>query len=177
MLHLSQRHGHLSHILGWNLTSVWEQIQAMGSSSSWEYWHLLIQHPNTCVTHIEYLGVGSLLDQVQPVVLSNFCVSHNKILLLSLCPHFSSLGVPYNHEIWLCHLINTIAARCTAPSAPSEAFVAATREYKALHAGDGKVKVNILAGGNIYGKNLWIRELYSFHWHFLTALTFYISCG
>lgn len=127
--------------------------------------------------YIEYLGVGSLLDQVQPVVLSNFCVSHNKIFLLSLCPHFSSLGVPYNHEIWLCHLINTIAARCTAPSAPSEAFVAATREYKALHAGDGKVKVNILAGGNIYGKNLWIRELYSFHWHFLTALTFYISCG
>lgn len=61
--------------------------------------HLSAQCPNAGVTHSKTFGVRGLLDQLQTVVLNAFCHSHNNILLLSFCPRFPSLGVPYNREI------------------------------------------------------------------------------
>lgn len=61
--------------------------------------HLSAQCPNTGVTHSKTFGVRGLLDQLQTVVLNAFGHSHNNILLLSFCPRFPSLGVPYNREI------------------------------------------------------------------------------
>lgn len=143
------------------------------------------QHPNICSTHSKTnLSYIFLLDQLQTVILNNFlwfpaitCCS------FSLHPGFPSLGVPYHGEIWLCHLINTITADCDClpcaehhPHAPR--YLLPRQGNTKLYTQEmEKVKVNILAGGNIYGKNPWISELYSFHWHFLAALTFYISCG
>lgn len=142
------------------------------------------KHPNTCAAHSKtfwgwiFAGPAANCHPKQfSAIPAITCCS------FSLHPSSPSLGVPYHREIWLCHLINTITADCDClpcaehhPHAPR--YLLPRQGNTKLYTQEmEKVKVNILAGGNIYGKNPWISELYSFHWHFLTALTFYISCG
>lgn len=160
----------------------------MDSRSSSGQWPRTSPNPNGQILVLlteKHFGVRCLLDQLQTVVLNNFCDPHcnTSCFFLLLCMSFPSLGVPYHGEIWVCHLINTITAHWN--GVPCAEHHPHTLRYLLLRQGNTKlymqemekVKVNILAGGNIYGKNPWISELYSFHWHFLTALTFYISCG
>lgn len=67
----------------WFLVNLWEKIQHVGFSSSWGQWPRTSLNPNVetfVLLAAKHFGVRCLLDQLQTVVLNNFCYPHNNTL-------------------------------------------------------------------------------------------------
>lgn len=82
-------------LLRWVLTNLWNKIQDADFSSSWGQWPRTFLSPNVqtfVLFTAKCFGVRCLLDQLQTVVLNNFCDSHYNTLLFFVMSKFSISG-------------------------------------------------------------------------------------